>query len=146
MFHDVAAAWLCFLGQLEEPAPNEPKAHCEKVDDFIAYQHDERGLSASTLANQRWQVETFLEHLGVEKSSIADITVADVDAFLNVKGRGGWSRVSVATSAHALRASSAMLSVDNGVAPESPQRSTRRDCSGKKLADGPGMARCPGAP
>lgn len=104
MFHDVAAAWLCFLGQLDEPAPNEPKAHCEKVDDFIAYQHDERGLSASTLANQRWQVETFLEHLGVEKSSIADITVADVDAFLHVKGRDGWSRVSVATSAHALRA------------------------------------------
>ncbi len=104
LFHDVAAAWLSFLGQLDEPAPNEPKVHCEKVDDFIAYQHDERGLSASTLANQRWQVETFLEHLGVEKSSIADITVADVDAFLDVKGRGGWSRVSVATSAHALRA------------------------------------------
>ncbi|MDX8450889.1 tyrosine-type recombinase/integrase [Mesorhizobium captivum] len=104
LFHDVAAAWLCFLGQLDEPAPNEPKVHCEKVDDFIAYQHDERGLSAITLANQRWQVETFLEHLSVEKSSIADITVADVDAFLDVKGRGGWSRVSVATSAHALRA------------------------------------------
>jgi len=104
LFNDVSAAWLCFLGQLDEPAPNEPNAHCEKVGDFIAYQHDERGLSASTLANQRWQVETFLEHLGVEKSSVADITVADVDAFLEAKGRGGWSRVSVATSAHALRA------------------------------------------
>jgi site-specific recombinase XerD len=103
LFCDVAVAWLSFLGQLE-PAPSEPKVHCEEVDDFIAYQRDERGLSASTLAAQRWQVETFLEHLGVGKSSIADITVADVDAFLNVKGRGGWSRVSVATSSHALRA------------------------------------------
>lgn len=104
LFHDVATAWICFLGQLDEPAFNEPKAHCEKVDDFIAYQHDERGLSASTLANQRWQIETFLEYLGGEKSSIADITVADLDSFFQVKGRGGWSRVSVAASAHALRA------------------------------------------
>jgi integrase/recombinase XerD len=104
LFCDVAAAWLSFLGQLEEPAAEQPNIHWEKVADFINYQRDERGLSASTLAAQRWHVETFLEHLGVSKSSIADIMIADVDAFLDEKGRGGWSRVSVATSAHALRA------------------------------------------
>ena len=61
-------------------------------------------MAASTLAAQRWHVETFLEHLGVGKSSIADIMIADIDAFLDEKGRGGWSRVSMAASAHALRA------------------------------------------
>lgn len=104
LFRDVTVAWLSFLGQLDDPVAGEPKIHCEKIDDFIAYQRDERGLSASTLAAQRWQVETFLEHIGVGRPSIADITIADVDGFLEVKGRGGWSRVSVATSAHALRA------------------------------------------
>jgi site-specific recombinase XerD len=104
LFQDVAAAWLRFLGQLEEPSVGEPKIHSEHVDDFIAYQRDERGLSPSTLAAQRWQVENFLGHLGAEKSSIAAITIIDVDAFLDLKGRDGWSRVSIATCAHALRA------------------------------------------
>lgn len=104
LFQDIAAAWLRFLGQLQEPSVGEPKIHSEKVDDFIAYQQDERGLSASTLVAQRWQVENFLGHLGAGNSSIAAITIVDVDAFLDLKGRGGWSRVSVATCAHALRA------------------------------------------
>jgi integrase/recombinase XerD len=102
LFQDVAAAWLRFLGQLQEPSVGEPKIHSEHVDDFIAYQRDERGLSASTLAAQRWQVESFLG--GAEKSSIAAIAIVDVDAFLDLKGRDGWSRVSIATCAHALRA------------------------------------------
>ena len=104
LFQDVAAAWLRFLGQLQEPSVGEPRIHSEYVNDFIAYQRDERGLSASALVGQRWQVENFLGHLGAEKSSIAAITIADVDAFLDLKGRSGWSRVSVATCARALRA------------------------------------------
>ncbi|MER9708335.1 hypothetical protein NKJ10_29855 [Mesorhizobium sp. M0204] len=142
LFHDVTAAWLCFLGQLDEPAPNGPKAHCEKVDD--AYQ---RGLSASTLANQRWQVEIFLEHLGVEKPSIAHISVAGVDAFLEVKGRGGWSRVSVATSAHAPARVLPPCSASTMVLPRN-RRSDRRAATvqGRSFADGPGTARCPAAP
>lgn len=104
LFLDLAVAWLRFLGQFQEPSISEPKIHGDHVDDFIAYQRDERGLSASTLAAQRWQVENFLGHLGAAKSSIAAITISDLDAFLDLKGCDGWSRVSVATCAHALRA------------------------------------------
>ena len=104
LFCDVATAWLGFLGQLDEPVAEEPNIHAEKATDFVDYQRNERGLSASTVAAQRWHVETFLKHLGVGKSSIADIMISDVDAFHDKKGRGGWSRVSIATSAHALRA------------------------------------------
>lgn len=46
----------------------------------------------------------FLRHVSSGKTSIANITISDVDAFLNSKGRGGWCRVSIATSAAALRA------------------------------------------
>jgi integrase/recombinase XerD len=38
-----------------------------------------------------------------EEDSIADITIADIDAFLDLKGQQGWCRVSLASSAGALR-------------------------------------------
>lgn len=102
-FNDVAVAWLGFLGQLE-PVANEPKSFCEKVDDFIAYGRDERGLSASTLVLQRWYVEAFFGHLCSDKSLLTDITIAEVDAYFETKRRRGWSRASIAKSAHVLRA------------------------------------------
>ena len=45
----------------------------------------------------------FLRHVSSDKVSIADITVDDVDVFLDSRGRDGWCRVSIATSAAALR-------------------------------------------
>jgi integrase/recombinase XerD len=42
--------------------------------------------------------------LGEQNRSFADVSLEDVDAFLSDKGRQGWCRVSVATSAKALRA------------------------------------------
>jgi integrase/recombinase XerD len=60
-------------------------------------------LSPRTVSHRRWQIEHFLRHGSSGKASIADMTVGDVDAFLDSKGRDGWSRVSIATSAAALR-------------------------------------------
>ena len=74
-----------------------------QVDDFITHLRDERGLSPSTICCQRWQVEGFLEHVSSSRASIASITVGDIDAFLESKGREAWCRVSVASCATALR-------------------------------------------
>jgi len=60
-------------------------------------------LSPNTVSSRRWQIEGFLDHVSSSKASIASITVADVDAFLESKGREDWCRVSVATCATALR-------------------------------------------
>src|ERR1039458_6210753 len=97
LFIQVATAWLRFLGRLAEPSHGERNIYSDQVDDFIAYLRDERGLSPSTICSRRWQVESFLRHVSPSKASIASITVGDVDAFFDSKGRGDWGRVSVAT-------------------------------------------------
>ena len=103
LFMQVATDWLRFL-ELLAPPPHGPRnARSDQIDDFIAYLRDERGLSPRTVSHRRWQVEHFLRHDSSGKASIADMTVGDVDAFLDSKGRDGWCRVSIATSAAALR-------------------------------------------
>jgi hypothetical protein len=104
LFVQVAIDWLRFLGLLaDDPPGRKPNIHSRQVDDFFAYLRDERGLSPRTIASRRWQVERFLLLLSSDKASIADIAVGDVDAFLDARGRDGWCRVSIATSAAALR-------------------------------------------
>ena len=103
LFIQVATDWLRFLELLAASPDGKPNIHSEQVDDFIAYLRDERGLSPRTISHRRWQVERFLRHVSSDKVSIADITVDDVDVFLDSRGRDGWCRVSIATSAAALR-------------------------------------------
>ena len=103
LFIQVATDWLHFLELLSELPDGNQVVHSEQVGNFIAYLRDERGLSPRTTSQQRWQVEGFLRHVSSGKASIADITVGDVDAFLDSKGRGGWCRASIATCAAALR-------------------------------------------
>jgi site-specific recombinase XerD len=98
----VATAWLRFLGCLEETR-NEPGGFASQVDEFITHLRDERGLSENTLRDRRWHVERFFQTSLVSKSSIAQVTPEDIDKFLSRQGKRGWCRVSVASSATALR-------------------------------------------
>ena len=101
LFVQTATDWLYFLGRLEVPKPKiVPFAN--QLADFAAYRRDARGLSPATIRNQNWHVEKFLGWLGERNRSFADVSLEDVDAFLSDKGRQGWCRVSVATSAKAL--------------------------------------------
>lgn len=103
LFVQVAVAWLGFLGILENVPHGRRNIFSGQVDDFITHLRDERGLSPSTAYRQRWQVEVFLEHASSGRASIASITIGDIDAFLESKGRENWCRVSVASCAAALR-------------------------------------------
>jgi integrase/recombinase XerD len=103
LFTQVASAWLRFLGMLQDLPPGEQNVFCRQIEDFSAHLRDERGLSPSTVRSQKWQVEGFLEHVSPSKTSIASITVGDIDSFLESKGRKDWCRVSVASCAAALR-------------------------------------------
>jgi len=103
LFVQTATSWLRFLGRLEEPQPNiDPFA--DRLADFAAYQRDERGLSPATIRGQGWQVEKFLSWLGEQNRSFDDVSLEDIDAFLAHNGKRRWGRVSVSTSARALRA------------------------------------------
>jgi integrase/recombinase XerD len=64
---------------------------------------NQRGLSAVTIRNRCWHVETFLEWFTELNRSFAEVSIRDIDAFLSLKADKGWSRVSLATSAEALR-------------------------------------------
>jgi integrase/recombinase XerD len=103
LFIQTATHWLHFLGRLEVPqAKVGPFA--DRLADFAAYRRDERGLSPATIRNQDWHVKKFLAWLGEQNGSFANVSLEDVDAFLAANGKRGWNRVSVATSAKALRA------------------------------------------
>jgi integrase/recombinase XerD len=103
LFVQTATDWLGFLGRLEVPKPRiVPFA--DRIADFSAYRRDERGLSPATIRNQNWHVEKFLTWLDERNRSFGNVSLEDVDAFLAATGKRGWGRVSVATSAKALRA------------------------------------------
>lgn len=104
LFVQIATAWLRFIDRLVELPRAEPDGFSADVEDFSTYLRDERGLSPSTVQNRRWHVERFLQTVNPSKASTAQITIADIDTFLGLKGKEGWCRVSVASSAGALRA------------------------------------------
>jgi len=64
---------------------------------------EERGLSEATIRNRCWHVEKLLVWFMRQNRSLAEVSLCDVDAFLNSKGSQDWGRVSVATCANALR-------------------------------------------
>jgi site-specific recombinase XerD len=102
LFVQAATNWLRFLGRLESRPKIVPFA--DLLADFAAYQRDERGLSPVAIRGQGWHVEKFLGWLGEQNRSFDDVSLEDVDAFLAGNGKRRWGRVSVSTSAKALRA------------------------------------------
>lgn len=103
LFVQTATNWLQFLERLEVPKP-KLVPFADRLADFAAFRRDERGLSPATIRNQSWHVEKFLGWLDEQNRSFATVSLEDVDAFLAHHGKRGWGRVSVATSAKALRA------------------------------------------
>lgn len=101
-FRQTAAHWLRFLGRLHIPEP-EPKPFASLVEHFANDLQHERGLSSATIANYQWHIERFLTWFSTQQRLLAEVSVADTDAFLARQG-AHWCRVSIATSAKALRA------------------------------------------
>ncbi len=101
LFRQTATAWLLFLGRLTIPE-SEPEPFASLVEHFTDHLQNERGLSPVTVANYQWHLERFLTWFNTNQQIFFEVTVADIDAFLARQGRY-WRRVSIATSAKALR-------------------------------------------
>ncbi len=101
-FLQTATAWLRFMGRLYIPEPS-PEPFATLMDGFVTHLQQERELSAATTANYQWHVQRFLTDYNAQQRSFAEIGVEDTDAFLARQGTH-WCRVSIATSAKALRA------------------------------------------
>ncbi len=103
LFLQVGTDWLRFLGRWQEPEP-APSPFAGLIKDFVHYMREERGLSEVTIRGRCWHVQKFLTWLISQNRRLEEASVRDVDAFLSGKGGQDWGRVSVATSAKALRA------------------------------------------
>lgn len=101
-FIQTATAWLRFLGRLQEPQPETPP-FVDLVQRFGSYLHEERGLSSHTIHNRCWHVQAFLSWLSEQGSSIGEMRLEQVDAFFALRRMQGWSRVSMASLAGAMR-------------------------------------------
>jgi site-specific recombinase XerD len=98
-----AEQWLRSLGRWIETPPTVPPFQ-PLLEDFTAYMADAQGLAVASIRSHRWKVATFLAEYARLDRPFADVTAQDVDDFFAVKGKGTWSRRSVAIAAQALRA------------------------------------------
>ena len=101
-FVQTATAWLNFLGQLQ-PLDEKPLIYADLVDTFGRYLREERGLSIRTVQSLQWHARVFLNWLNDESINLAELRLEQIDAFLALKSKQGWCRVSIATIVAALR-------------------------------------------
>ena len=100
-FVEVARAWLRFLGCFHEPV--EPIPFTERLEAYLTWMAEERGLAATTIERTWSYIGQFLRWYGARGRSLADVQLTDIDAFLREGGHKGWGRISVHNMATALR-------------------------------------------
>lgn len=103
IFIHTATAWLRFCGYVIEKERATGSIFDEYIDKFKKFMRDERGLSSVTITFNCEKVTNFVRFVGPDKSSLNDISIHDVDAYLAHQGNHGWSRRSLHTLANALR-------------------------------------------
>lgn len=103
LFVQVATDWLRFLGRFDEPTAKPPPFE-EVIEEFCEWMSTERGLSSVTVHNYSWHLKEFLKWCEEHGHPWAGIQLSDVDTFLSSRNDKGWCRVSIATSAKALKA------------------------------------------
>jgi integrase/recombinase XerD len=102
LFVQVATDWLRFLGRFDEPTM-EPLPFEWVIEEYSGWLSTERGLSSVTIYNYSWQLKLFLQWCGEHYRPFANIQISDVDTFLTSLGDKGWCRVSIVSSAKALK-------------------------------------------
>lgn len=98
-----AEQWLRYLGRWIETPPTACPFQA-LLENFSVYMADPQGLAPASIRSHRWKTATFLAwYTGLDRP-FAEVTIEDVDDFLAMKGKGTWSRRSVAVATQALRA------------------------------------------
>jgi integrase/recombinase XerD len=95
-------SWLRFLGHLEAQ-DKTPLPFAGLVEHFGVCMRDQRSLSEVTIRHRCWHAQRFLNWLDGQNGSLGEVSFQELDAFLSLQAAQGWSRVSVATCAKALR-------------------------------------------
>jgi len=102
-FIHIAAKWLRFHGRLLVPVPISQPSDA-LVDDFAIAMKQQRGLSKETIRGYRSRSALFLKWLAQEREkTLLDLSLTDVDTYLDSKRLVGWKARSVATQRQAMR-------------------------------------------
>ena len=102
MFVHFVTEWVRYMGLLQQP-PKVQNISTEKIDVFARYMREERGLSPVTISTRCERLTWFFDELHPARDTLRAITVSDVDAFIESKGKQGWKRASLAALASSLR-------------------------------------------
>lgn len=97
-----ATQWMQHLGCLHQ-APKVQNIFAEQIDVFARYMREERGLSPVTVSTRCERLTWFFSGLLPSQNGLSAITVSDVDAFIESKGKEGWTRASLAALVSSLR-------------------------------------------
>jgi integrase/recombinase XerD len=101
-FFSVAHSFLERLGRLEhDPAP-PPGRYNAWLEDFLQAECRERGLALATRKKRQWHIRHFLTYLDRNGYSLESLTPDQIDSYFKHLGQT-WSRVSLSSTAHALR-------------------------------------------
>ena len=92
--------WLRCIGAMTPEAARSPR-FARELDAFTQYMRVERGLSPVTIATREERMRWFFAALPSRVRSLGDVTIDQIDAFLEDEARRGWSR----SSLHALGSS-----------------------------------------
>jgi len=102
-FRFAAKEFLRSLGRLRPPEAPEASRYDAELTEFIASQQEGRWQSEATCRSARWQIARFFAYLELRGMALSDVAASDVDAFFGHMAQR-WSRRSLRTSAHMLRA------------------------------------------
>lgn len=92
--------WLRSIGALTAAAEARLRFASELIA-FSEYMRAERGLSPVTITTREQQMRWFFASLSSQVQSLGEVTLGEIDAFLQSQARRGWSR----SSLHALGSS-----------------------------------------
>jgi site-specific recombinase XerD len=94
--------WLRSIGALL-PEADQPARFARELGAFAAYMRVERGLSPVTIATREVRMCRFFSCLPSRVRSLSDVTIGQIDAFLESEAQRGWSRASLHTLGSSLR-------------------------------------------
>ena len=94
--------WLCSIGALRSEA-GRPSRFARELGAFTEYMRVERGLSPVTIATRDERMRWFFASLSSRVRSLGDVTIGQIDAFLEGEAQRGWSRGSMHALGSSLR-------------------------------------------
>jgi len=86
--------WLGSIGALL-PDDDPPSRFAREVAAFAEYMRVERGLSPATIATREERICRFFSSLPPRVRALDDVTIRQIDAYLEGEARRGWSRSSL---------------------------------------------------